>query len=210
VRMVHRLIEASFAVGALLSTAPASAQMIEAAEGEIRMLLDPAAPELSCVVVRTSGDPHADDAACEKAKMINRTGDRHYPTGTRFYGDINRHPAECRVKGEPVAEEYRAMCARHVAAMRKSRMAMAIAHLDWLQPSDFDALEGPGGRGTLRLAVDENGRAIYCIPFKSSGNPMLDKRACEAMLRRARYEPALNSAGEPTPSIDHRIFNWSK
>ena len=43
-----------------------------------------------------------------------------------------------------------------------------------------------------------NGRATSCSVTASSGSSILDQAACTGMERYARFEPALDDAGNPT------------
>lgn len=54
--------------------------------------------------------------------------------------------------------------------------------------------------GTVGVAVTVNaeGRVSGCRVTRSSGSGILDEAACEGMQRYARFEPALNDAGNPT------------
>lgn len=195
------------AIAGLLPVSPVMAENLVLTQGPIEMMLDPAAPELTCRVVRTSGDPATDDAACAAAAAEHRTGALPYPKGTYFYGDAERHPNECRLNGKPLPQEFGAMCAAHVQRMRRARFPLAIGSQTWL--SDLGAVHGPGGHGLVRLGIDPEGRARYCLVTKPSGNSELDRRVCEAMTAKARYEPALDSAGAPTFSVDYRAYDWN-
>lgn len=54
------------------------------------------------------------------------------------------------------------------------------------------------GRVVVRVNVSAEGRAIACAPVATSRTPVIDAAACNAALRRGRFHPALNAAGEPT------------
>jgi protein TonB len=54
------------------------------------------------------------------------------------------------------------------------------------------------GRVGVRVTVGSNGRVTACSVSSSSGSPVLDDAACEGMTRYARYNPALDDAGNPT------------
>ncbi len=58
--------------------------------------------------------------------------------------------------------------------------------------------------GTVGLAVTigANGRVASCRVTGSSGESILDEGACRAMERYARYDPALDAAGNPTTGSD--------
>lgn len=56
-----------------------------------------------------------------------------------------------------------------------------------------------GLSGTVALTVQVSflGRPESCDVTQSSGHEMLDKAACKGMLRHARFDPALDSSGQP-------------
>jgi periplasmic protein TonB len=53
------------------------------------------------------------------------------------------------------------------------------------------------GRVGVRVTIGPDGRVSACSVSSSSGSPDLDAAACEGMQRHARYEPALDAAGNP-------------
>ncbi|MBX7528351.1 energy transducer TonB [Qipengyuania vesicularis] len=55
------------------------------------------------------------------------------------------------------------------------------------------------GTVTMRITVGANGRVEGCAVTGSSGSSALDQAACRGMQRYARYNPALNAAGDPIP-----------
>jgi len=59
-------------------------------------------------------------------------------------------------------------------------------------------------QGTVGLAVTigPNGRVSGCRVTASSGESILDEGACRAMERYARYDAALDAAGNPTSGSD--------
>ena len=54
------------------------------------------------------------------------------------------------------------------------------------------------GRVGVRVTVGPNGRVADCSVTNSSGSSILDDAACAGMRTYARFNPALNAAGEPT------------
>lgn len=57
------------------------------------------------------------------------------------------------------------------------------------------------GLGHFRLDVDETGRAAGCrILFRTNPDEFPD-RLCQALLRRAKFLPALDPQGKPAKSI---------
>ena len=54
------------------------------------------------------------------------------------------------------------------------------------------------GRVGVRVTIGPDGRVSGCSVTSSSGSPDLDQAACDGMTRYARYNPALDDAGNPT------------
>lgn len=57
--------------------------------------------------------------------------------------------------------------------------------------------EGTEGRVGVRVTVNAEGRVEACSVASSSGSSVLDDAACQGMERYARFDPALNDAGDP-------------
>ena len=58
-----------------------------------------------------------------------------------------------------------------------------------------EEIEGTVG---VSVTVNAEGRVSGCRVTRSSGSSILDEAACDGMRRYARFEPALNDAGNPT------------
>jgi protein TonB len=58
-----------------------------------------------------------------------------------------------------------------------------------------EEIEGTVG---VRVTVTADGRASGCSVTSSSGSDILDTAACQGMERYARFDPALDAAGNPT------------
>ena len=58
-----------------------------------------------------------------------------------------------------------------------------------------EEIEGTVG---VRVTVNPDGRAANCSVTASSGSDILDAAACQGMERYARFDPALDAAGNPT------------
>jgi periplasmic protein TonB len=54
----------------------------------------------------------------------------------------------------------------------------------------------------VAVVVGTNGRVTSCNVTSSSGESVLDDAACRSMERYARYDPALDAAGNPTTGRD--------
>lgn len=58
------------------------------------------------------------------------------------------------------------------------------------------------GNVGVSVTIGPDGRVTGCSVTSSSGSEDLDEAACEGMQRYARYEPALDDAGNPTTGRD--------
>lgn len=54
------------------------------------------------------------------------------------------------------------------------------------------------GRVGVRVGIGPDGRVSSCSVTSSSGSSILDEAACSGMTRYARFNPALDDAGNPT------------
>lgn len=65
-------------------------------------------------------------------------------------------------------------------------------------------------QGTVRftLTVGPNGRVTNCAVTGSSGNATLDSTACRLLTQRARFDPKLDSEGNPTTGTWSNSFRW--
>lgn len=74
-------------------------------------------------------------------------------------------------------------------------------------PSSAQREEATGTTGT-RLGVGADGRVTSCDVTSSSGNSALDQAACRNLMRRARFEPALDRDGNPISSTFNKRVRW--
>jgi TonB family protein len=94
---------------------------------------------------------------------------------------------------------------------RVSRPAKVIEPGSLFDSNDYPigALkEDASGKAVVRLIVDEEGRPSDCTLLKSSGNKFLDAASCSKLVKRARFEPALDIQGRPMRSISITAINW--
>lgn len=64
------------------------------------------------------------------------------------------------------------------------------------------------GDSLILFNVDVNGRVTHCKSVHSSGVPELDAAACAAIMRRAKYRPALDINGNPAEASVVRQVLW--
>jgi TonB family protein len=91
--------------------------------------------------------------------------------------------------------------ARHATLSRRALPTGNPA--SWLDSSDYPAsaiFRGAQGIVNFRLSVDAAGVPTGCHIQQSSRPPEFDKTVCTAMMRRARFTPALDRDGKPLAS----------
>ena len=64
------------------------------------------------------------------------------------------------------------------------------------------------GRVEFEVKVDVTGRVTDCKVINSSGDLDLDAATCSNVSRRARFNPATDSKGEPTEGTYSNSVNW--
>lgn len=73
----------------------------------------------------------------------------------------------------------------------------------WIGPGDYPNGELRDGSQALvyfRLMVDEEGKASSCHIQQSGYSEAFDRSVCAAMMRNARFDPALDADGKPMKS----------
>ncbi|GAB5486870.1 MAG: hypothetical protein Pars2KO_04400 [Parasphingorhabdus sp.] len=81
----------------------------------------------------------------------------------------------------------------------------------WANANDYPSRalrEEREGTTRFRLTVGTNGRVTNCQVTGSSGHADLDQAACKNLTRRARFRPALDAAGNPTPGTYSNAVRW--
>ncbi|MES2421246.1 MAG: energy transducer TonB [Pseudomonadota bacterium] len=81
----------------------------------------------------------------------------------------------------------------------------------WISTSDYPMTvvgQGAQGTSTILWTIGLDGRATDCRTVVTSGEPVLDKAACQAITARARYTPALGFDGKPMISHNTRKVTW--
>ena len=61
----------------------------------------------------------------------------------------------------------------------------------------------------VRLDVDATGMPIGCHIQNAFNNEHFEEEACETLLKKARFEPALDAAGEPIASYWGKVIIYT-
>ena len=81
----------------------------------------------------------------------------------------------------------------------------------WVTNDDYPSRavrEEAEGVVRFRLTVGPDGRVANCDVTGSSGHSVLDDEVCRLLQRRARFDPALDSRGNPTTGTWSSSFRW--
>lgn len=81
----------------------------------------------------------------------------------------------------------------------------------WLKPSDYPAgalFAGAQAIVNFRVTVDETGMPVACELQRSYSGEMFDRITCQQIVRRARFDPALDADGKPVRSYYTNTVRW--
>lgn len=94
-----------------------------------------------------------------------------------------------------------------------SRRAMPIGNPGkWVSSSDYPAhlvAQGIEGLIQFRLSIDATGKVSNCAIQQSTRPAEFDKKVCQIMMQRARFDPALDASGRPIASYWRSSFRFS-
>jgi len=82
----------------------------------------------------------------------------------------------------------------------------------WVTREDYPAeAKRANQQGTVyfTLDIDVCGRPSACRVTRSSGYAILDDATCPILMRRARFQPALDARGAPTTATWSNKFTWA-
>ena len=191
------------------STGLAKSIILTAGQTQLRVTDEPV--QRRCVVVASSGSYEADQKACDRALATMPSNALGLPEGTylfpgrdgRYADGTCTYPTGIR---PTIAQQ--ALCAQLLNAMGQARMTMAIEPERWVRPKDLKDLSGNPGPIMVSIGVSTTGRASYCAVIRSSENASLDALVCQAILKRAKFAPALDKDGQPIPSAYARQWTF--
>lgn len=83
--------------------------------------------------------------------------------------------------------------------------------LGWITTEQYPSValrRGWEGHGEYLLTIGTNGRVSNCTITQSTGRRVLDDATCKSVKRRARFNPAINSAGEKVSGTYSGKVTW--
>lgn len=78
----------------------------------------------------------------------------------------------------------------------------------WVRASDLPRIDKNAAVTTFDLTVDETGKVIRCVIIVESGSASLDQAICNAVMKRARFRPAMEAEEQPAFSIYRDRVVW--
>lgn len=87
-----------------------------------------------------------------------------------------------------------------LSRLPKPAGAGAIEWFRWQEYPDEAVRAGAGGTVVARITVSRAGSPADCAVVVSARHPALDALTCQSILKRARFEPALDPAGKAVRS----------
>lgn len=81
----------------------------------------------------------------------------------------------------------------------------------WVTTDDYPSRalrEEREGVTAIAFDIGTDGKVSNCRVTASSGSPDLDDATCKNFVRRARYKPAMNDAGQPMASSGSQRVRW--
>jgi len=82
---------------------------------------------------------------------------------------------------------------------------------EWVTPEDYpsaDLRNGNQGTTGFQLDVGPDGKVTNCTVTSSSGFPSLDTKACQMLMRRARFSPAKDASGNGIAQTYRNRVRW--
>jgi hypothetical protein len=196
-------------IALLLSFAARAVSMTDGAV-EMRVTAEPVRSR--CVVTVSSGSHSLDEQACARALAAVPAQLGGLPQGSYLFPGRDRRYADgscVLADGSPIPSDLASTCASILKRMGKARVVMAVNPEQWVRPADLPASASGPGSINLSVGVGPAGTASFCVSIRASGSAAVDKAACDAILKRAKFEPALDAAGQPVPSAYARQFRIS-
>ena len=93
----------------------------------------------------------------------------------------------------------------NIRARAKANLASFISDEDY---PEMAYERDQGGTVKFALLINEAGRVADCTVTESSNVPSLDAQSCAILVRRARFEPAVDTAGKPTKDAVVSRITW--
>lgn len=82
-----------------------------------------------------------------------------------------------------------------------------VAPEQWFEANNFSGVERTATT-TFDILIDDKGRAIRCEVVVRSGVDSIDGRVCQAVIAKAKFNPAKDALGNAVPSVIRERLVW--
>ena len=136
------------------------------------------------------------------------------PEGSGVVPDDNGRLVRCSPPPGKKIPNFKVLCDQYIRENRLARVAIpdrSFSRSDWITSADYPReLLGSRKQGQvmIEVSISEAGVVTGCEVLKSSGVLELDKAACDATLRKARFLSRLDRDGKPAPASYTRWVRW--
>jgi TonB family protein len=148
------------------------------------------------------------DCSFDKAAPTTSQSDKSNPEYRCIDGSTAPRKTLCRPVAAPEERRYDP----RPSLPTKARMPKPKGNPGaWIVTHDYPAQSlayEEEGVSSFRLNVGVDGRVSDCTISVSSGFALLDVATCRNITRRARFEPALDDAGNPTTGSYSNRVSW--
>lgn len=209
VLQMRRLWPVSVCLLILGVAGPLSARSITVTDGGVEMRVTDQPVQRRCVVTVSSGSYSRDQQACERALAGVPAQSGGLPEGAYLFPGRDRRYADgscVMANGSPVPDNLASSCASLLKQMGEARVSMALDRRNWVRPADLPKADATADLVRVSIGISPTGAASFCVPIPSSGSVVLAKAICDAILKRAKFEPALDATGRPVASADAQQF----
>lgn len=163
-----------------------------------RVTVGPDGRVTDCVIISSSGSPDLDVATCTNVKRRARFDPALDANGSPTNGKYTNRVRWQIPSFVPLISFPRG------PAMQGSAWAKIL-------PVDFPQkalAEQRQGKVTIELAVSAAGTVEGCTVIESSTHEDIDAASCKKASERAKFQPALDFAGQPTAGRVQTELNW--
>ena len=135
------------------------------------------------------------------------------PPGAFLIMSDDGRPKKCKPGPTDVADRaFKDACRAFIRDAGQTRAGLPDGDTSrWVEWSDAPpgaAAVREKGSSVVRVGVGIDGKPQSCETVRSSGFADLDAAACAAMMKRARFKPAIGWDGMPYAFLYTRSVNW--
>ncbi|MFA5969969.1 MAG: energy transducer TonB [Sphingomonas sp.] len=146
--------------------------------------------------------------AAGSAQMADTPWVNPLPKGTSTIPNSEGRFVAC-IPPTPAPADFNGRCAAFLEHKKLARVAIPKGQSNWLKASDFRSTPHPAlGVTTVSVKIDSDGHVSDCLATTVGDFAVLDAQVCALVKGKARFSPAHDDNGAPTPSSFAYPFNW--